>query len=259
MRQPFSRSLSFLLLVSVLLLNACEVLETPPPATLIPGLVNTYAAQTIAANSQGLATRLSQTPLSTDTPLPIETSPPPPSGPPTATALPAVSTELFSVQQVVTGTLDAEATVVYPTPDWSRILEDGSPAPCNAAKFIEDVTVPDGMRVAMGERFTKIWRIQNIGACTWTPEYALVKVYGNSFGVFSPSWLDQVVKPGEIVDLILNMEAPKQPACWQSNWKLQDPEAVQFGFGYKFQSALYVLVSVYIPGIRFVRDPCNNR
>jgi hypothetical protein len=51
-----------------------------------------------------------------------------------------------------------------------------SPVPvsrCDAAAFVSDVTYPDGSDVTLGSTFTKIWRLKNVGTCTWTL-YALV-------------------------------------------------------------------------------------
>ncbi|HSM72275.1 MAG TPA: NBR1-Ig-like domain-containing protein, partial [Anaerolineales bacterium] len=41
-------------------------------------------------------------------------------------------------------------------------------APCYQAKFIADVTIPDGTRFDANTTFTKTWRLKNIGACAWT-------------------------------------------------------------------------------------------
>jgi len=40
--------------------------------------------------------------------------------------------------------------------------------PCDLAKFIDDVTVPDDTSYTPGATFTKTWRIKNEGSCTWT-------------------------------------------------------------------------------------------
>ena len=54
---------------------------------------------------------------------------------------------------------------------------------CDQAAFIRDVTVPDGSPFAPGETFTKTWRLQNTGTCTWTTSnYTLVYVADNDFG-----------------------------------------------------------------------------
>lgn len=248
-----------LALIASMLLNACSMLATTPPSSPVPGLAQTLAAQTMTADPKLLALVVSPTPHPTDTPVPTVTATFTPSGPPTYTPLPTVPTEMFSelaLQEALTITLTATP---YPTPDYTQKLADGSPAPCNAAQFVEDVTVPDEMRISVGNSFTKVWRIKNVGACTWTPEYTMILVWGQPMGAKPPISFPQVVKPGETVDLAIKLTAPYIPACWQSNWKLVDPELVEFGVGYKFVQALYVTISVYVPGIRFMRDPCKNK
>ena len=48
--------------------------------------------------------------------------------------------------------------------------------------FVKDVTIPDGTQLSAGEVFTKTWRLQNRGTCTWTPDYMLVYTSGDQMG-----------------------------------------------------------------------------
>src|SRR5271157_1067465 len=57
-----------------------------------------------------------------------------------------------------------------------------STSTCNWAQFVADVTVPDGTTLAPGATFTKTWRLENIGNCTWTTSYALVFSSGSAMG-----------------------------------------------------------------------------
>jgi hypothetical protein len=59
-----------------------------------------------------------------------------------------------------TSTLDAStATTAIAT----------SSANCrDSAILVEDVTYPDNARLEAGERFTKTWKLQNVGTCTWS-------------------------------------------------------------------------------------------
>lgn len=41
-------------------------------------------------------------------------------------------------------------------------VEDG-----DRSRFVRDVTIPDGTKLYVGEKFTKIWEIQNVGTCVW--------------------------------------------------------------------------------------------
>jgi len=50
-----------------------------------------------------------------------------------------------------------------------------SEIPCtNAMQFAGDVTIPDGSKINRSASFTKIWRIVNLGSCTWDKNYRLV-------------------------------------------------------------------------------------
>ena len=55
------------------------------------------------------------------------------------------------------------------------------PLPCDQAApgFPIDVTITDDTIMAPGEAFTKIWRLQNAGSCTWTLYYHAAFFYGD--------------------------------------------------------------------------------
>src|SRR5688572_31442543 len=57
-------------------------------------------------------------------------------------------------------------------PTASPTLDPSEPTPTpscrDSAVFVEDVTVPDNTRLEAGEKFTKTWKLQNIGSCAWT-------------------------------------------------------------------------------------------
>ncbi len=86
-----------------------------------------------------------------------------------------------------------------------------SPVPvsrCDSAAFVGDVTYPDGSTVPLGGAFTKIWRLQNTGTCTWTTSYALVYVTGERFSAPAAVAMPTSVGPGQTVDLAVNLTAP---------------------------------------------------
>jgi len=117
----------------------------------------------------------------------------------------------------------------------------GTPIPpptvCDKGAFVGDVTIPDGTVVAPGQTFTKTWRIRNIGSCTWTTSYALVFVFGNTFGAapvtaFSPATVSVLpVAPGQTADFSLNMVAPTVAGHYRSFWRFRNASGVQFGVG----------------------------
>lgn len=122
-----------------------------------------------------------------------------------------------------------------------------SPVPqsrCDAASFVSDVTYPDGSNVSLGGSFTKIWRLKNIGTCTWTTSYALVFVSGERFSAPAAVSIPTNVGPGQTVDLAVNMTAPNQSGHYRGFWKLRNASNVLFGIGDSADSNFYVDINV---------------
>ena len=115
---------------------------------------------------------------------------------------------------------------------------------CDAAAFVSDVTYPDGSNVPLGGSFTKIWRLKNVGTCTWNTSYALVFVSGERFGVSTAIQVPTNVGPGQTVDLAVNMTAPNQSGRYRGFWKLRNASNVLFGIGTAADSNFYVDVNV---------------
>src|SRR5215213_8697746 len=44
------------------------------------------------------------------------------------------------------------------------------------ARFVADVTVPDGTPMYAGQNATKTWRVRNNGTCNWTARTQLVRI-----------------------------------------------------------------------------------
>ena len=84
---------------------------------------------------------------------------------------------------------------------------------CDWAAFVKDVSVPDGTRLSPGETFTKIWRLQNRGTCTWTPDYMLVYTSGDPMGATTAIRLPGYVAPGQTVDMSITLTAPASAGC----------------------------------------------
>jgi hypothetical protein len=97
-----------------------------------------------------------------------------------------------------------------------------TPLPCNMFKFIDDVTVKDGDDYAPGAVFTKTWRIQNVGACTWLTNYSLAFYQDNSMGGPANIPLLGNVNPSQMVDLSVTLTAPATPGRYTGKWALKD-------------------------------------
>ena len=203
------RSQKFLFLILILaVIMACSRFApaTPQPAATLDALY-TAAAQTVQAMSTQGAGTLTQQPISTGT-LFISS----PSATPFSTF-----------------------TAVPPIQPVSR---------CDAAEFINDVTYPDGSSVSLGGSFTKIWRLQNVGTCTWSTSYSLVFVSGERFGAPTAISLPGSVAPGQTIDLSINLTAPNSSGHYRGDWKLRNASGVLFGVGSSASSNFYVDVSV---------------
>ena len=131
---------------------------------------------------------------------------------------------------------------------------------CDAAAFVTDVTYPDGSNVGMGVVFTKIWRIKNVGTCTWTPSYALVFVSGERFGAQSAVALTGNVAPGQSIDLAIQLTAPNQPGRFRGNWKLRNAAGTIFGVGNSGDDNFYADLNVSgytVTGYDFIEKYCD--
>lgn len=216
-----------------LALAACA----PAPASPTPtpeGYLATVVAQTqtaLASPQEATATP-SSTPSSTPSPIPPT---------PTPTLTPTVT----------------DTPVPSPTP-----TPTPTPIPCNRAQFIRDVTVSDDTVFSPGVDFTKTWRVRNTGACTWTPEYDLVFDDGDWMGGPAAVSLNANVRPGETVDLSVDLEAPDSTGDYEGFWLLRDAGNVLFGLGEDADQPLQVEIVVAIPSdvaFNFVEDFCDAR
>ena len=99
---------------------------------------------------------------------------------------------------------------------------------CDKAKFIADITVPDGTIFPPNKSFTKTWRIKNIGTCPWTTSYTLVFDSGEKMGGVSPKLLISDVAPGETVDMSVNLVAPATDGKYIGNWQIRNASNTSF-------------------------------
>ncbi len=101
----------------------------------------------------------------------------------------------------------------------------------NQAQFVRHLSISDNTKLQPGVYFAKVWRIKNVGTCTWTTEYAFVFQSGANFNATSEAALDREVKPGETIDIQVALVTPLQPDTYTGNWMLKDPSGSLFGAG----------------------------
>jgi Ig-like domain from next to BRCA1 gene len=104
--------------------------------------------------------------------------------------------------------------------------------------FLEDVTIADGTTVLAGSRFTKTWRVQNVGTATWSgrtlrcedEELVVMRRNGEKIRITEPlKPVSQTVpvpytEPGGIVELSVDFIAPRLPGTCISYWKSYYPD-----------------------------------
>ncbi len=190
-----------------ILLAGCALAPGQSTPTLSPGVIYTAAAQTVAAVLTQSAPPATPTPLASPTPL---LPSPMPSGSPAETpTLP----------------------VMTPAPTDNTPSPTQTETPCHQAAFVADVTIPDGTLMMPGERFVKTWRLRNTGSCAWTPDYSLVFDHGVLMGGPREVPLDETVRPGETVEVSVELFAPQEAGVYQGFWRLRSPSGGTFGVG----------------------------
>ncbi len=140
-----------------------------------------------------------------------------------------------------------KAVVPAPTPTVTSSptpTPTNQPPPCNRAEFVTDVTVPDYTLFKPGEAFTKIWRFKNTGACKWTNNYGLSFVSGDQMQGPDLQYIGREVKPGELIDVAVNLVAPDKPGDHVGNWAFRDTNGVIFGIGSKGDKPFWVKIRV---------------
>jgi hypothetical protein len=205
-----------LLIGGALALSACGYTDISKASDL----ASTYAAQTLQVIGlqqtisayETLAAELTQTAQVTATPTPTQTA--------TATAIPPT----------VTSTPTATATQLR----------------CNWVAFVKDVTISDGASIEPNKAFTKTWRLKNIGSCTWTKDYDLVFVGGQTLGASTRIGLPESVAPGESVDVSVLMKAPSSNGTYTGYWMLADANGNRFGIHDDASGSFWVRIKVNV-------------
>ena len=105
------------------------------------------------------------------------------------------------------------------------------------ARFIEDLSVPDGSRVEPGAPIDKRWSVLNSGTCDWGPGYRLIRTDTGSLG--GPAELALYpARAGEAAIWQVVLTAPREPGQHIASWQARSPGGELFG------DPVFVLVEV---------------
>jgi len=180
---------------SLILAGCSPAQQADPTATPDSGTQFTAVAQTVAAEKTRAA---GLTPTATVTPAPTNT----PDVTPTHTSVPMTSTPAFT----------ATSTQV--------LVAD-------QAQYVSQ-SVADNTKFSPGATFSLTWKMKNTGTTTWTTAYMLRHYAGPALGAPSTVNFPREVKPGEEVELTINMTAPSSGGQYQSSWVLTNAEGVNY-------------------------------
>lgn len=232
-----------LILITTLLIGwssaSCTSLALPQPAA--QGSQASIAMNTLAAQTWEALQTQNYLPA-TPTPLPTWTISEPTSSPvPTHFIIDTpIPTSARGPLPSITPLFPTLVFAPTPTPPTGT---PGTPvAPCYLAKMIADATIPDGFSMPPNLPFTKVWRIKNVGSCTWDASYSFIFVSGDRMQGKSEPFTTPV-PPGMTTDITINLISPKEPGNFRGNWMLQTNN-IFFGSGSSGTQPFWVQIQV---------------
>ena len=134
--------------------------------------------------------------------------------------------------------VNPEDVVVPPTLTPTSPQPTQKPAQClDNAELVKVLSYDDKNMQAPpvlnpSQPFTKGWRMRNSGTCTWKSGYRMVYSYGNVPAAQmngKPIQVTKDVKPGNTVDLWVDLIAPIVPGRYQGYWNMRNSQNFMFG------------------------------
>lgn len=114
----------------------------------------------------------------------------------------------------------------------------------NKIRSINDLTIPDGTKLAPNEKFRKTWSFKNGGTCIWDQGYTLIFTGGDAMGGERMIHLPRTVYPGERVEISIDLQAPSIPGRYRGYYMVQDSLGYTFGYGSYANTAFWVDIVV---------------
>ena len=107
--------------------------------------------------------------------------------------------------------------------------------PCsNGARFLGE-NWKDDTKILAGQFFVKRWTLENVGTCTWTTDYTITVLPNSTMGIRNSvvrDWrMPKTVKPGETVDILIEMWAPFGAGTFESKFNIVATNGAKFGVG----------------------------
>lgn len=193
--------------IAILLFTACSPLVQVDDSNLDVNNIYTQSAMTLEA----MMTQSSQT-----------------------AASPTPTLEILPTQTATQTPMSSATATASPT--WAPTQTTY----CDWVAFVKDVTIPDKSTWIQGTQLTKIWRLKNRGSCTWTSNYSLIFSQGAQMGAPTVVSLPGNVRPGETVDVSVNLIVPETTGHYIGYWMLKNPSGVLFGYGESANKPFYI-------------------
>jgi hypothetical protein len=95
--------------------------------------------------------------------------------------------------------------------------------------------------MAVNQHFTKTWRVQNSGTCTWITTFYLGFAYGELMGGQTKVPLTSAIATGQTVDLSVSLIAPNKTGKLTGVWSLFDDKGNTIG------KPLTVVINIGVP------------
>ena len=133
-----------------------------------------------------------------------------------------------------TDTPGNEATSTSSTP-LATTAPPPTSAPTSAVKLCE---------MSPGQTFTKVWRLRNVGTCSWSKNYVIAVFSGEGMSAPNSVPMPKAIDPGQTVDISVDLVAPTTAGTYQGNWKLKNASGSWFGIGPNGGSPFWVRIVV---------------
>ena len=97
------------------------------------------------------------------------------------------------------------------------------------ARFVRDVTFPDGTSVQPGSIFLKTWRIRNDGPHSWPDKVVLTCAGGDSLSAVDVALPVDSLSAGSEAEITLQLSAPERTGRHVAYFRMKTSEGVYFG------------------------------
>lgn len=104
----------------------------------------------------------------------------------------------------------------------------GLPVPSHDARYVADITIPDGTPVFERQSLTKTWQVSDPGPLAWPVGTRLQLISRSSFGAWRTAPLAPAT-PGQTARVTVQIRAPDAPGSYSAVWRLTDPTGQTFG------------------------------